>query len=195
MVDTQKSQAMKSCGEVQMKTSILPGVAAVLCSCMFLVFAGDILAAEDSAAAVAVIHPLQGEQVRGVVHFAPTKQGLLVRGELRNLEPGMHGFHVHQYGDCTAPRQDSVGPHFLPIEGQQPGIGHTPEHDHHGEGRSYLGDLPPIEAGRDEPVRYEATVEGLSLSGLHSVIGRSILVHSPKGEMIGCGVIGIGKRP
>jgi superoxide dismutase, Cu-Zn family len=179
-----------------MKINVLPVLIATVCACLCLAFAGELPAADEPERAVAVIRPLEGEEVGGVLHFVPAESGLEVRGEIWGMEEGAHGFHIHEYGDCTAPREDSVGPHFLPVEaaggdGHQQGHGHG----HAGEGVRYLGDLPAIEAGEDGHVRYEETAEGLSLTGEASVIGRSILVHDPDGEMIGCGVIGIGKQP
>ncbi|MFP4317276.1 MAG: superoxide dismutase family protein [Desulfovibrionales bacterium] len=146
----------------------------------------------DVQRAVAVIAPIEGEQVRGVVHFSPDRNGLSIKGEFWNLEQGSHGFHVHKYGDCTAPRQDSVGPHYLPVAaGDSSGHGHQGGHEHgHAQ---YHGDLPQIEAGSEGSVNYEATVDSLSLEGENSIIGRSLLVHDSAGEKIGCGVIGVGK--
>jgi superoxide dismutase, Cu-Zn family len=179
----------ESNGEDQMKRNVLRVLAAAMCACLYLASPGELAAADEPERAVAVIRPLQGEEVSGVLHFVPVDAGLEVRGEFWGMEKGSHGFHIHEYGDCRSPRDDSVGGHFLPVAGGS-GHGHA-----HGEENGYLGDLPPIEAGEDGHARYEVTAEGLSLTGERSIIGRSILVHDPDGEMIGCGVIGIGKQP
>lgn len=59
---------------------------------------------------------LRGDVVNGVVWFTQSKEGeeTTIQGEIKGLTPGLHGFHVHQYGDSTN-GCISAGPHFNPF--------------------------------------------------------------------------------
>ncbi len=58
----------------------------------------------DVKSAVAVIHPLSDSQVMGKVTFTQTDAGVAVVADVTGLTPGKHGFHIHQYGDCSDPK-------------------------------------------------------------------------------------------
>src|SRR5262245_47157520 len=62
--------------------------------------------------AVCVVHPLDKSGVKGVLHFTQKGHEVEIRGEITGLTPGKHGFHVHEYGDCTDPKGMSAGAHF-----------------------------------------------------------------------------------
>ncbi|MBM3791898.1 MAG: superoxide dismutase family protein, partial [Acidobacteria bacterium] len=64
--------------------------------------------------AICVLHPTEGSQVHGIVTF--TKEGDRVRvvADIEGLTPGDHGFHIHEYGDCSAADATSAGGHFNP---------------------------------------------------------------------------------
>src|SRR5688572_21265251 len=64
--------------------------------------------------AVAVLSPLAGSPVAGRVEFALKKEGyVLVRTQINGLQLGSrHGFHIHEYGDCSSPDGMSAGEHF-----------------------------------------------------------------------------------
>ena len=89
--------------------------------CILTAWAGIIGLASPATAgeavqeAIALIYPVKGQKVTGELHFTPTQEGLKITGSFSDLEPGMHGFHVHRYGNCTSPNEGSVGPHFSPI--------------------------------------------------------------------------------
>lgn len=52
--------------------------------------------------------------VQGVVRFLQLSSELcLIEGTIDGLEPGLHGLHVHQYGDLTKDC-NSCGDHFNP---------------------------------------------------------------------------------
>jgi len=149
----------------------------VLLSALAFPAASPARAGEEVQEAIAIIHPVQGQKATGEIHIVPVENGLKITGKLSNLEPGTHGFHVHRYGNCTAPNEDSVGPHFSPLK----------------EGKGYRGDLPKVEVDKNGMATYEPVVKPLALSGEYSIIGRSMVIHSLNGDKAGCGVIGIAK--
>ncbi|PYK17553.1 MAG: superoxide dismutase family protein [Verrucomicrobia bacterium] len=64
--------------------------------------------------AVAVLHPTAGSKLSGTVTFTEEADGVKVRAEITGLTPGNHGFHVHEFGDCSAADASSAGAHFNP---------------------------------------------------------------------------------
>jgi Cu-Zn family superoxide dismutase len=146
--------------------------------------------------AVAVLHPTEGSEVAGTVTFTKTDDGIRVQAEVMGLEPGtMHGFHIHEYGDCTAPDATSAGGHFNP-EGVKHG-GPMDEVRH-------VGDLGNLEVGEDGVGRTDYVDTHIAFYGKHSVIGRAVIVHAGKddltsqptgaaGPRLACGVIGIAE--
>lgn len=58
---------------------------------------------------------LVGETVNGVVNFTQADDGVVhVQGEVKGLDKGQHGFHVHEFGDVTN-GCNSAGAHFNPL--------------------------------------------------------------------------------
>src|SRR6185295_205346 len=78
--------------------------------------------------AAAQLAPTAGQKVKGSVAF--TKEGgkLHVVGDVVGLEPGSkHGFHIHEFGDCSAPDASTAGDHFAP-KAEPHGSPTTPPH-------------------------------------------------------------------
>lgn len=143
--------------------------------------------------AIAVLSPVSGSKVTGVVTFTAVENGIKVVADVEGLTPGNHGFHVHQYGDCSAPTGDSAGGHFNP-EGEPHG-GPTSKERH-------AGDLGNITADKDGKAHLEWTDHIISFEGRDSIIGRGLIVHAMPddlmsqpagnaGQRVACGVIGI----
>ena len=147
----------------------------------------------DVKKAVCVIHPLGGNKVHGVITFTQRGNTVEVSGRVSGLAPGKHGFHVHEFGDCTSQDGMSAGSHFDPEK-----MPHGGPHDQ----KRHVGDLGNITADNSGTAEVKITDKVIQLSGRHSIIGRSIIVHAKEdnlkdiasaGGRIGCGVIGIAK--
>ena len=152
-------------------------------------------AADTPAAtqAVAVLHATAGQHCHGIVRFTQEGESVKVVADIEGLMPGQkHAFHVHQYGDCSAPDAISAGGHYNP-EGHQHGLPET-------ENR-HAGDLGNIQADDQGKAHYEITVTNISVSGSKNpIVGRSVIVHAKvddgsqptgnAGGRIACGVIG-----
>lgn len=145
--------------------------------------------------AVAVLHPTQGNNVRGTVHFQERGRRVQIRARVEGLQPNSeHGFHIHQYGDCSAPDATSAGDHYNP-EGHRHG---GPQQE-----RRHGGDLGNLRANAQGIAELELTVDNITIAGTRNpIIGRAVIVHAnpdkfdaqPSGDAgarIACGVIGV----
>src|SRR4030095_1297880 len=64
--------------------------------------------------AVAGLHPTAGNKVSGTVTLTEEADGVKIRANITGLSPGNHGFHVHEFGDCSAADAASAGAPFNP---------------------------------------------------------------------------------
>lgn len=143
--------------------------------------------------AAATIEPRSASQVSGSVTFS--ERGSTVNGhvELAGLAPNsMHGFHVHEKGDCSAADASSAGGHFNPGGTMHGSVTAAVHH---------AGDLPSLSADGSGHVRTDFVLTGVTLSpGPTSIIGRSVIVHANpddytsqpagnSGPKVACGVI------
>ena len=146
--------------------------------------------------AVAVLHPTAGNEVSGIVTFTTTDKGLKIVADLEGLTPGKHGFHIHEYGDCSALDATSAGGHFNPFNKNH---GAPTSMDRH------AGDLGNITADETGKAHLDWTDPILKLGGPNSIIGRAVIVHANEddlhsqptgnaGPRVACGVIGLAKE-
>jgi Cu-Zn family superoxide dismutase len=151
--------------------------------------------AGDTTKAVAVLHPASGSNVMGTVTFTASGDSGKVVADITGLAPGKHGFHIHEFGDCSAPDATSAGGHFNPTKHQHGAPDATDRH---------AGDLGNIEADASGKAHLEMTDKVMKLSGDDSIVGHAVIVHEKvddlktqptgnAGGRVACGVIGIAK--
>lgn len=189
---------------------INPGCGLALCASLALLVVALPAAAvivDDSTDAMATLAPTKGAAASGTASFKSAgKDGMRIELELSGLEPGsVHGLHVHEKGDCSAPDATSAGPHFA-VAGQQHG---SLQGDNH-----HAGDLGNVTADSGGKAKASLVVPSSKMtlaSGPLSVVGRAVVVHAApddlksqpagnSGARIACGVIdretvGGGKAP
>ncbi len=145
--------------------------------------------------AVAVLHPTVGNQVSGVVTFTREGNGVRVEAHINGLTPGDHGFHIHQYGDCSAADGTSAGGHYNPE-----GVAHGAP----GDDVRHVGDLGNITANASGHGMINFVDTRLTFDGPNSIIGRGVILHGgaddltsqptgAAGPRVACGVIGIAQ--
>lgn len=131
--------------------------------------------------------------VRGLVNFQDTEEGLVIDASIDEAPSGNHGFHIHEYGSC-AEAGDAAGGHYNPDQVQH---GYLPED---GFENAHAGDLGNITVDSNGTASYQATLPGLRLTGgQYPIAGRAVIVHAnpddfgqPTGNAggrIGCGTI------
>ncbi len=152
-------------------------------------------AAAAPGKAVAWLRPTAGNQAEGTVTFIKVEAGVKVSLAIKGLTPGKHGFHVHEFGDCSAPDATSAGSHFNP--GGDPHAGPQDVARH-------AGDMGNLEADASGAGKLEYVDTRMGFEGANSILGRGVIVHAnaddlktqPTGNAGGrlaCGVIGAAK--
>lgn len=85
---------------------------------------------------------------------------------VNGLQPGKHGFHVHEFGDLSNGCV-SAGPHFNPLMKNHGAPNATERH---------VGDLGNLEADSCGMATLTLVDKQIALSGNHSIIGRAMVV-------------------
>src|SRR5262249_23660651 len=165
-------------GEMVLKNNTLKLTFAVVVSALIL-WVGLRATAQHSAApedtkAVAVLHPTEGNKVHGVVTFTQAGAGVKVTAHIEGLTPGKHGFHIHEWGDCSSKDGAAAGGHFNPA-GAPHGAPDAPQH--------HAGDLGNIEANAEGVAHLEYNDPGMKLNGPSSIIGRGMVVHEKADDL------------
>jgi superoxide dismutase, Cu-Zn family len=145
--------------------------------------------------AICVLYATQGNTASGTIIFTKTAEGIKVTADLQGLSKGKHGFHIHEFGDCSSPDGTSAGGHFNPA-----GKPHGAPMDM----MRHEGDMGNIEADDSGKAHLEYLDKMMSFDGPQSILGRSVILHKGEddlktqptgnsGARIACGVIGLAK--
>jgi superoxide dismutase, Cu-Zn family len=142
--------------------------------------------------ATANLAAISGSNASGVVHFTELADGSVdVHAVISGVPEGVHGFHIHDKGDC-GDNGNAAGGHFNPSR-----VAHgAPTVDPH-----HAGDFGNITADSSGKAETRFTTRSITLStGANSAVGHAVILHaSPDdlttqptgnaGARIACGVV------
>lgn len=137
-----------------------------------------------------------GESI-GTITIKEHEHGVLLIPELENLEPGLHGFHLHENPDCGPAEKDgkqtagaAAGGHYDPEE--------TGKHEGPFETDGHIGDLPALYVSQKGEATQTELAPRLSFDDFD---GHALVIHEggdnysddPKslgggGSRVACGV-------
>jgi len=143
--------------------------------------------------AMATLQPTSGQTAKGTVHFTDVGDGNIeVQVDLTAVPPGVHGFHIHEKGDCGNNAQNAGG-HFNPtgtVHGAPDAVSH------------HAGDFGNVTADANGEVHTRFTTHSISLKAVDMTnpVGRAVVLHEKAddlvsqpsgnaGARIACGVI------
>jgi Cu-Zn family superoxide dismutase len=141
-------------------------------------------------------------KVSGTIHLEETGDGLKIDYEIRGLYDGLHGFHIHEYGDLTDGCTSACA-HFNPDNTTHGGLTSDVRH---------MGDLGNI-SSKNRVSKGSLFLPKAKLDGSkYGVLGRMMIVHADEddlgqggneeslktgnaGKRLACGVIGLAEPP
>lgn len=142
--------------------------------------------------AMATLSPISGQTARGTVHFQNASDGNVeVVVDLTGVPAGVHGFHIHEKGDCGDDAK-AAGGHFNPmnmVHGAPDAVSH------------HAGDFGNVTADANGEVHTRFMTHSIVLhDGTNSAIGHALVLHGGaddlasqpagnSGPRIACGVI------
>ena len=130
------------------------------------------IATQAMSKAVVVLKGTAG--VEGTLTLTSNADGSTsVKGAFTGLEAGLHGLHVHEFGDTTNGCM-STGPHFNPF-GKDHGAP-TDENRH-------AGDLGNITVNDDGSCEVDITDKQIPLEGANNIIGRAFVIHELEDDL------------
>lgn len=162
-----------------------------------LIFSSGIsLAATSPTKASAKLESERLKNLKSDITLEETPKGIIITAEVFGLRPGsVHGFHIHEKGECKGPDFKSAGDHLNPTHHQHNAP--TAESKH-------LGDMGNIVANDKGVAKTEVVIpaeEGVKLSAL---TGKAIILHDKPddlssqpagnaGDRLACGIILVGR--
>jgi Cu-Zn family superoxide dismutase len=122
------------------------------------------------------LSPTEGSNASGTVTFTQEGNAVRVVANVSGVAPGMHGFHIHETGDCSAPDASSAGGHYNPMDAPHGAPENAADQRH-------MGDLGNLEVGADSTGTYQRNDTVLSMRGANSILGKAVVLHAGQDDL------------
>lgn len=127
--------------------------------------------------AMTTLQPTTGQTAKGTVHFTDVGEGNVeVQVDLTGVSPGVHGFHIHEKGDCGN-NANNAGGHFNPtgmVHGAPDAVSH------------HAGDFGNVTADSNGEVHTRFTTHSISLKAgdVTNPVGHAVVLHEKADDLI-----------
>lgn len=127
-------------------------------------------------AAMTALAPMGSSTAQGTVHLQELKDGgVEVKVDLTGVPPGVHGFHVHEFGNC-ADNGNAAGGHFNPT---------SMPHSSPDAASHHAGDFGNVTAGANGEVHTSFITRSITVSpGQNSAVGKAIILHANPDDLV-----------
>jgi len=126
--------------------------------------------------ASATLSPTSGSTATGTVKLIQLGDGSVrVTVDLTGVPPGVHGFHIHDKGDC-GDNGNAAGGHFNPATTAHGAPSADPHH---------AGDFGNVTADPDGRVHTEFTTRSVTVeAGPNSAAGHAVILHANPDDLV-----------
>jgi Cu-Zn family superoxide dismutase len=133
-------------------------------------------ASMSGPSASATLSPTSGSTASGTMKLTQLADGSVrVTVDLTGVPPGVHGFHIHDKGDC-GDNGNAAGGHFNPAATAHGAPAADPHH---------AGDFGNVTADSDGRVRSEFTTRSITVAaGPNSAVGHAVILHANPDDLV-----------
>ena len=126
--------------------------------------------------ASATLSPTSGNTAAGTVRLTQLGDGSVrVNIDLTGVPPGVHGFHIHDKGDC-GDNGNAAGGHYNPTS--------TP-HGSPNAAAHHAGDFGNVTSDDNGRVRHEFTTRSITVeAGPTTAVGHAIILHANPDDLV-----------
>lgn len=117
------------------------------------------------------ITPKSGSNISGKVNFTQNGNEVTMKIEVAGLTPGEHGFHIHEFADCSAEDGSSAGGHWNPAGN---------DHGEWGEGHFHMGDIGNLVANQEGNAEMTFSTDKWCIGcddDSKNIMGHSLIIH------------------
>jgi superoxide dismutase, Cu-Zn family len=126
--------------------------------------------------AIATLSPTSGSTAAGTVQLTQLGDGSVrVTVDLTGVPPGVHGFHIHEKGDC-GDNGNAAGGHFNPSSTAHGAPAVDPHH---------AGDFGNVTADASGNVKTQFTTRSVTVEpGSSSAVGHAVILHANPDDLV-----------
>lgn len=126
--------------------------------------------------ASATLSPTSGSTAMGTVRLTQLGDGSVrVTVDLTGVPPGVHGFHIHDKGDC-GDNGNAAGGHYNPASTAHGAPTADPHH---------AGDFGNLTADAGGRVKHEFTTRSVTVAaGPMSAVGHAVILHADPDDLV-----------
>lgn len=145
-------------------------------SSIALLFAVSCASMSTGPTASATLSPTSGSSAMGTVRLTQLGDGSVrVSVDLTGVPAGVHGFHIHDKGDC-GDNGNAAGGHYNPASTAHGAPNADPHH---------AGDFGNVTAGDDGRVKHEFTTRSVTVeAGPMSAVGHAVILHASPDDLV-----------
>jgi Cu-Zn family superoxide dismutase len=155
-----------------MKKLVLVSIAILIVATLF----ASCASMSKGPSASAILNPTSGSTANGTVMFVQKADGSVdVTAHLTGVPPGIHGFHVHDKGDC-GDNGNAAGGHFNPMATAHGAPNLDPHH---------AGDFGNVTANAQGVVDTKFNTHSITVApGPMSVVGHAVILHANPDDLV-----------
>lgn len=133
-------------------------------------------ASMSGPSASATLSPTSGSTAAGTMKLTQLADGSVrVTVDLTGVPPGVHGFHIHDKGDC-GDNGNAAGGHFNPAATAHGAPAADPHH---------AGDFGNVTADPNGRVHSEFTTRSITVeAGPNSAVGHAVILHADPDDLV-----------